>query len=154
MRTGRSSTVCWRSLLPGRWDVCSWGVAAPEGCLLPGGGCLLPGGVCSWGSALGGVCSRGGGVYSQGGCLLLGGLLLEGVYPACTEADTPTLLTESQTPVKTLPWLIFVAAGKNTQNSGTDIPQNPQLLKIIYKSIWLLQRIPEDVRPIMDETSH
>ena len=34
--------------------VCSWGVSAPGGCLLPGV-CLLQGGVCSGGSALGGL---------------------------------------------------------------------------------------------------
>ena len=86
MRTGRSLTVC-RNLLPGvgvsasGGGVCSQGVSAPGGCLPPGDG-----GVCSQGmSALGGI-------------------------PACTEADTPPL-TESQMPVKTLPWPNFVAAG-------------------------------------------
>ena len=75
------------------------GVSAPLGGVCSGGG-LLRGGVCSWGvstrgvSARGGVCSRGGG----------------GGIPACTEADTPPW-TESQTPVKTLPWPNFVAAG-------------------------------------------
>ena len=53
------------------------------------------------------VCGRllgGGGFCSRGG---------EGSgIPACTEADTPPLWTESQTPVKTLPWPNFVAAGK------------------------------------------
>ena len=79
--------------------VCS-GVSAPGGCLLWGEGCL-PWGVCS-----GGVCSQGGwsaprgrGVCSQGGGI-----------PACTEVDTSPLWTESQTPVKTLPWPNFVAA--------------------------------------------
>ena len=65
------------------------------------GGCLLQGGL------LEGVCLLGGGVSAPGGCLLWG----VGI-PACTDADTP-LLTESQTPVKTLPWPNFVAAGKN-----------------------------------------
>ena len=71
--------------------VCSRGVSAPGGCLIPGGesalggvcpgGCLLPGGraVCS----RGGVCT--GGVCSQGGCLLWGAVGI----PAFTEADTP-----------------------------------------------------------------
>ena len=75
MRTGRSLTVCWRSLLPG-------------GCLLPG--CLLRG------------------VSAPRGVSALVG----GYIPACTEADTP-LLTESQIPVKTLPWPNFIAAGNN-----------------------------------------
>ena len=91
MRTGRSLTVCWRCLLRG--------VSALRGMYLLWGACLL------WGM-----------------CLLWGGCLLQGVsapggvagIPACTEADTLSpLLTELQTPVKTLPWPNFVAAGKN-----------------------------------------
>ena len=80
-----------------RWPyarVCFWGGVCSGGAGVCSRGCLLRGGVCS-----GGVCSRGGG----GWCGI----------PACTEADTPPLLTESQTPVKTLPWPNFVAAGKN-----------------------------------------
>ena len=73
------------------------GVLSPGGCLVPGGWCLLQGGL------LGGGCLVPGGV-SSGGCLLQGG----GV--SAPEADTP-LWTESQTPVKTLPWPNFVAAG-------------------------------------------
>ena len=66
-------------------------------------------------SVPGGVCS--GGVSAPGGCLVRGGSgrggLLPGGYgiPACTEADTLPLWTESQMPVKTLPWPNFVAAG-------------------------------------------
>ena len=37
-----------------------------------------------------------------------------GGIPACTEADPP-LWTESQTPVKTLPWPNFVAAGNGVR---------------------------------------
>ena len=78
------------------------------------GGCLFLGGVCSWGvSAPGGVCSQG--VCSGGGGLVRGGVCAlggGGGISACTEADPP-LWTESQTPVKTLPWPNFVAAGKN-----------------------------------------
>ena len=71
-----------------------WGGVCCGGCLFLGG--LLPGDVCSRGSALGGVCS-------WGVCI-----------PACIEANTPPpLLTESQMPVKTLPWPNFVAAGNN-----------------------------------------
>ena len=69
--------------------VCSWGVSAPGGAC--SGGCLLLGGISALG---GGVCSGGG-------------------IPTCTEADTPPLLTESQTPVKTLPCPNFVAGGNN-----------------------------------------
>ena len=134
MRTGRSLTVCW-SLLPGvvcsgggggGWgggmvsvlggSVCSGGSAlggsalggvCSWGCLLPGGWCLLPGGGGA--SALGGPGPRGRGVWSQGVC---SGGLLQGGIPACTEADTlPAQWTESQTPVKTLPWPNFIAAG-------------------------------------------
>ena len=85
------------------------------------GGCLLQGGVYSRGCLLwGGGLLRGRGyllrgVCSQGGCLLPRGVSAPGgvCIPACTEADTP-LLTESQTPVKTLPWPNFVAAGKKS----------------------------------------
>ena len=102
MRTGRSLTVCWRLLPGGVWfrgglvpgGSGPWGSWVPGG-LVPGG-CLLPGGV----SGPGGVSSRGG-VCSQGG------------IPACTEGDPPPVWTESQTPVTTLPWPNFVAAGKN-----------------------------------------
>ena len=91
---------------------CSRGVCAPGGCLVPGvsgsrgvsapEGCLVPGGVCS-----GGVPAPRGGFWSWGGVCVCSG----GGIPACTEADTPPLWTESQTPVKTLPWPNFVAAG-------------------------------------------
>ena len=131
MRTGRSLTVC-QSLLPRGGGVCSGGVvpgdclllggvcsqgvSAPGGCLLLGG-CLLPGDVCSGGCLppRGGVCSWGG--------LLLGGSSLGGVsapggcgIPVCTEADSPPPWTESQMPVKTLPWPNFVAASKKIVN--------------------------------------
>ena len=90
------------------WGICSlggvcsggvsWGVSAP------GGGGLLWGGVCSGGSApggsaAGGVCARG--VFAPGGSAPVG----------CVSQDA--LWTESQTPVKTLPWPNFVAAGKD-----------------------------------------
>ena len=82
--------------------VCSRGVSARgEGGLLQGGGCLLQGCllwgvVCSWGvSAWGGV------VVSQ----------------YALRQTSPPRWTESQTPVKTLPWPNFVAAGKKL-NSG------------------------------------
>ena len=122
-------------LLPGEGGVCSQGVSAPRrvsvlggvcsggivcsqggvcsgGCLLPGGvcfgGCLLLKGVCSWGMSAPG----GGRVSNAGGCLPWGVLGI----PACTEADTPPpSLTESQTPVKTLPWPNFIVASKNTE---------------------------------------
>ena len=83
-----------------------WGVCSCGGCLVLGGvysqggllrGCLVLGGVCSWGV----VCSR-------GGCLLRGGS-----QHALRQTPSPPLWTESQTPVKTLPWPSFVAAGKN-----------------------------------------
>ena len=93
MRTGHSLTVC-RSQLPG-------------GCLLRGG-VSAPRGVCSRGvSAPGGSAL---GVCSGGGCI-----------PGCTEAETP-LWTESQTPVKTLPWPNFVAAGNKPRSGSTASP--------------------------------
>ena len=90
MCTGRSLTVCQSLLL--------------EGCLLSWGGICSMGGVCF----LGGVCLLEG-VSASWGCLLLGGVSASGVcgIPTCTEADTHPLWTESQTPVKTLPWPQF-----------------------------------------------
>ena len=60
-------------------------------CLLPGG-CLL-----QWG-----------GVYSRG----VGGSAPGGGIPACTEVDRPVNRI-THTPVKTLPWHNFFAAGNN-----------------------------------------
>ena len=79
------------------------GVVYFRGCLLWGvvyfRGCL-PGGSASGGvSALGGCLPWGGGVCSQGG------------VSQHALRQTPPPLTESQTPVKTLPWPNFVAAG-------------------------------------------
>ena len=72
-------------------------------CLLPGGGgCLL------WGGLLRGVSAPGGGVCSPGR-----DGLLQGWYPSMHWGRHPPPWTESQTPVKTLPWPNFVAAGKN-----------------------------------------
>ena len=105
MRTGRSLTVCWR-LLPG-------GSLLQGGCLVrgsawSGGWSLLleavsgPGGCLVWGEP--GL----GGVSAPGGCLVRGGGLVwgwgGGSIPACT--------VDRHTPVKTLPWPNFVAAGK------------------------------------------
>ena len=90
--------------------VCSGGVSAPEGSAPRGVSAL--GGVCSQGvsapggSALGGVSAPG--VSAPGGCLLPGG-----VYPSMHWGRHSPLLTESQMPVKTLPWPNFVAAGNN-----------------------------------------
>ena len=117
MRTGRALIVCWR-LLPR-------GVSAPGGCLLRG--VSAPGGVYSQGG--GGVWSRGvsalgrsapGGGLVLGGCLLPGGLSAPGglcsgggVVSQHALRQTPSPpWTESQTPVKTLPWPNFVKAGK------------------------------------------
>ena len=121
MLTGRSLTVCWR-LLPGGWCMVRgvWsGGSAPRGCLLPEGsapgGCLLPGGY-----GPGGVCSRGvvwsGGVCAPGDLARGGsgpGVWSGGVwwYPSMHWGRTAPLWTESQTPVKTLPWPNFVATG-------------------------------------------
>ena len=125
MRTGRLLTVC-RSLLPGGWGVSALGgvclgVSGPGGCLVPGGVCS---GGCVSGLGGGGVCSGGvsgstevllwgesaprgsgpggsapGGVWSWR-CVCSWGCLLQRCIPACTEADTTPLLTESQMPVK------------------------------------------------------
>ena len=68
------------------------------GVCFPGGGGLVPGEVVC---LVRGGSAPGGGVSGPGGGI-----------PACTEAEPPPLWTESQTPVKTLPWPNFVAAGK------------------------------------------
>ena len=66
--------------------------------LLPGGGgMLLGGGVPGLGGMRGVVCLVRGGLASQ---------------HALRQTPSPPW-TESQTPVKTLPWPNFVAAGKN-----------------------------------------
>ena len=62
----------------------AWGISGPGG---------------SAHGRVGGVCS--------GGCLLLGGVVSQHAL-----RQTSPLWTESQTPVKTLPWPNFVAAGK------------------------------------------
>ena len=83
------------------------------GCLLQGGVCW--GGVCSGGSALGGLLwgMSGWGVSALGGRSVLGGCLLWGYPNMHWGRPPPPLYTESQTPVKTLPWPNFVVAGKN-----------------------------------------
>ena len=133
MRTGHSLTVCWRLLL-----------GEGGGCLLLGGVCSR--GICSGGSAPGWVCSRG--VWSGGGCLVRGsapggvcsrggllpggsvpgGCLLQGVVSQHALRQTPPLWTESQTPVKTLSWPNFVAAGNN----------HGSLYAIRFNLIWLI----------------
>ena len=103
MRTGRSLTVC-RSLLPGGagpGGVWSGGVSAPRGGLLPEGGL---------------VCSLGG-VYSRGVCS--GGVV---VSQHALRQNPPW--TESQTPVKTLPWPNFVAAGNKCTNPSFSLSQH------------------------------
>ena len=79
------------------WGLCSGVVSAP-------GGVSAPRGICSQG-----VCAPGG-VCSQGG-------LLQGVSQHVLRQTPPPPWTESQTPVKTLPWPNFVAAGKYTNSS-------------------------------------
>ena len=99
-------TVCWRLLpggvsAPGGW--CAWSGGGGGGVPGPGGVCLVlgRGGVPGPG---GGVCSPEGGLASQ---------------HALRQTPSP-LWTESQTPVKTLPWPNFVAAGKNLQHENHD----------------------------------
>ena len=94
----------------------SWGGV----CLVPGGS-AWSGGESAWSQGglpgLGGVVSAwswagvclvpGGGLPGRGGCLPgRGGLASQHAL-----RQTPLLWTESQTPVKTLPWPNFVAAG-------------------------------------------
>ena len=92
-------------LVPG--DVWSGGcllldVSAPGGCLL--GGMSAPRGCLLWGEGV----SAPGGSAPRGRVSAPGGVVSQHAL-----RQTPPLWTESQTPVKTLPWLNFVAAGKN-----------------------------------------
>ena len=92
MRTGRSLTVCGR-LIP-RGGVCLvWGGVV----------CLVRGG-CAWS----------GGVSALRVCLVWGVVCLVGGCLASQHAlrQTPSPPVDRQTPVKTLPWPNFVAAGK------------------------------------------
>ena len=72
------------------------------------------------------------GVSCLGGCLLLWVSALGGGIPACTEADTPPLLTESQTHVKTLPCPNFVAGGNYTKDQIHQI-LSPVTFNALYK---------------------
>ena len=135
MRTGRSLTVCWRLLRGGclpasggsDWSRGGVGVSAwsGEGVYLVLGGCLPGRGCLVWGVCLvtggGGVCLVWGGVYLVrgdvylvGGCLPgpRGGVWSGGSWHPSMHWGRSPLWTESQTPVKTLPWPNFFAAGK------------------------------------------
>ena len=80
-------------------------MSASGGGLLPGG-CLLLGGGWGWSAPGGGWSAPG------GGCLLQGvGVVVS--QHALRQTPSPPPWTESQTPVKTLPWPNFIAAGKN-----------------------------------------
>ena len=102
MRTGRSLAVFRGGTWSGGVNLVQ-GVYQVRGVYLVWGVYLVPGGVpgpggCtwSWGGYLPGTPPRG-----------------PGTSPPGTRPGTPPLLTESQTPVKTLPWPNFVAAGKD-----------------------------------------
>ena len=108
-------------------------VCIPVGCLpaarwpypgvcFPGGGGFAPRGSLHRGAGPGGgVCSGGGG----------GVVLSQHVL-----RHTPPL-TESQTPVKTLPWPNFVAAGKNLKAQIESQFSRGQLLKLDrVKGFW------------------
>ena len=92
-----------------------WGVSAPGG-----GGCLLWG-VSGWGvSALrGGVCC--------GGCVSKHAL-----------RQTPSLWTESQMPVKALPWPNFVAAGNKFSVKSYSINCLPMIYFLVLSPTALL----------------
>ena len=116
----------------------------PVGCVpaayWPYAGVCFPGGGVVWfrGGAWSGrgVWSPGGvwsgGVWSQGG-LVRGGLLWGGCgIQACTEAEP--LPVDRQTPVKTLPWPNFIAAGNNNTSLNQDVP--------VKKEEWLDDWVP------------
>ena len=97
---------------------------------MPGGCLLWVGGVCSWGGCLfPGRSARGRGCLLPGRCGI----------PACTEADIPPL-TESQMPVKTLPWPNFVAAGNNKKVFQPKA--NRLLSESSVEKGWALYRVP------------
>ena len=101
--------------------VCSGGVSAPGGYLLPGvvGVSAWGGGVCSWGRV-----STPGGCLLQGcllwGCLLLsaprgGGVyLLQGDVSQHALRQTPPPVNRITDACKTLPWPNFVAVGNKS----------------------------------------
>ena len=112
MRTGRSLTVCrGGGVLPAGGVPCPWG--------LPGGGVSpLPGRV-----------SLPGGFSLSGGCSCPGGSPCRGgVWGGTPCRRPPPPWTQSQTPVKTLPWPNFVAAGNNKHHnlmhSPIDLKEN------------------------------
>ena len=75
---------------------------------------VLTGGVWFWG----GVC-YGGCLIRGGGCLVPGGVSALGVSQHdLRQTPSPPLWTESQTPVKTLPWPNFVAADKKKSSEA------------------------------------
>ena len=131
MRTGRSLTV-----VPGRGvlspgDVLSpGGVLSPRGVYLVLGDVLSPGGSGSGGCLLWGVSAQGvsapGGVACSRGCVCVSQHALR---------QTPPLLTESQMPVKTLPWLNLVATG----NYSAD--QKCKLLPKFYGLVYAFLKI-------------
>ena len=109
--------VCSGGVWSGPRGVCSGGSAPggvwSRGCLLLGR--CLPRGVWSQGGVLQGGLLLGGGIWSLGGVCSQGvsaprGSAPGGWYPSMHWGRSP-LWTESQTPVKTLPWPNFVAAG-------------------------------------------
>ena len=87
--------------------------------LVPGGVHALGGCTCSWGGTWswgwGGVPGLGWCTYPAGCSWSWGVYLLLGGVSQLVLRQTPPLLTESQTPVKTLPWPNFVAAGNDNK---------------------------------------
>ena len=110
--------------VPAQGGVPTRGINQPRGCTCPGG-CTCLGGVPAWGVYLPrgvymhrGVPTQGctcQGVYLPGGYTCPGGVPVQGSVPAQGEmylpGHPPPPWTESHTPVKTLPWSNFVAAG-------------------------------------------
>ena len=84
------------------------GVCGPGGCVVRGVSGLGRGMSVLGGCGLWGVCSKG--VLPLGGCLLQVGCV---VSQHTLRQTPPSPWTESQTPVKTLPWPNFIAAGNN-----------------------------------------
>ena len=95
------------------------------GVCFPGGGWSGSGGVPGGGCIPGGLLWGGSG---PGGGLLRGGVW----YPSMHWGRTPPV--DRQTPVKTLPWPNFIAAGNNNTSLNQDVP--------VKKEEWLDDWVP------------
>ena len=76
----------------------------------------------------------------EGGLPGLGGSLVPGGIPACTEADTPPV--DRHTLVKTLPWPNFAAAGNKSDWHLNKIDQFKLSVESFIEMNWPLEIDP------------